>query len=179
MIVDRHELQAVLSGKLDEVVIKHKPPSIGAEVALQSGVGKRARGRARIEDHWPITSGEHEGCHAVRLAIVTEEKPVRFLSSSGYTTDPDLAVRDEEGSPEWAPPAGWSDPDRELREVEQLDREHEQIARRVDRAASEVELGELLAMAREFGVDIRSDLRVINKRINAIKNKVQAGRQAA
>ncbi|HYI80024.1 MAG TPA: hypothetical protein VEW67_04115 [Thermoleophilaceae bacterium] len=179
MIVDRDELRALRQGKIDEVLVRQRPPAIGAIVPLQVGVGKRASCHARVEDHWPITSGDHEGCHAVRLTEVVREVPTRFLGKSGYTTDPDLAKRDEEGSPEWAPPSDWGDPGVELRARERQDRADDRLSRRIEKVVGAKEFDRLLAMARERGVDIRSDLRVINKRLEAIAKKVEDGREAA
>ncbi len=179
MIVDRDELRALRQGKIDEVLIRQRPPAIGAIVPLQSGVGKRASCHARVEDHWPITSGDHEGCHAVRLTEVVREEPTRYLGKTGYTTDPDLAKRDEEGNPEWAPPRGWTDDGKDLRESEHTDRQADALDRLIDLAASDVELDRLQELADARGVDISSDIRVMRKRVTAIKAKISAGRQAA
>jgi hypothetical protein len=179
VIVDLDELRALRQGKIDEVIVRQTPPAVGAVVGLQSGVGKRTSCHARVEDHWQITSGDHEGCYAVRLTEVVAEVAVRYLGRNGYTTDPDFAQRDEDGQPEWSPAAGWSDPGVEVRKREREDRANDQLARRIEKAVDGKELDALLAIARANGVDVRSDVRVIELRLAAIADKVRRGRDAA
>jgi hypothetical protein len=149
-----------------------RPPKVGTEHALQPAVGRPARCRARVLDVW-----EHaDGGTVVFLELAAREIPVRYLRrGGGFTTEVGHAARDpQSGAAEWAPEEDWQDPGTEVREDYRRTLESESIDRLLTEVADWEGYVKLKQLARARGVDIRSDLRAIERRIEALVRKVAA-----
>ena len=156
-----------------EFVIKHQPPDVGREVPVQPGVGKPAKCRARIVDHWP----HRDGGHVVRVELLPLEQQPRYIraaSGGGYTTDPNQAMQNEAGVAEWAPPTDWKDPGYGAREAHRRALQSDELERRLAEVTDWDELVRLKQLARALGVDIRSDVRIVEERIEAIETAKEA-----
>jgi hypothetical protein len=199
VIVTKDEIRAIRNGELDELVLNvSKVPEVGSVQAVQSGVGKHSTCSVRILDTWPHV----DGGHVVRIELSARHTVTRYLRPGrGTTTDPSRALKDprpprafspDEEPPtegqlaEWTVPTGWKDPGIEAREIYRRDLEADALERRLAEVASPDDLAHLLEIAGERGVDIRSDVRVIQRRlealqrqVEAVKDKIREGRQVA
>lgn len=168
MIAPIDQIKELIRGETDELVIQATPPDVGREVPVQPHVGKHAKCRARILEHWP----HRDGGHVVRVELLPLEQQPLYLRAGiwgGYTDDPNMAVQAENGLAEWAPPAGWKDPGLEARETHRRAIHSDQLEARLAEVDNWEELVRLKQLARHLGVDIRTDLRVVEERIEAIK----------
>lgn len=176
MIADRHEIAAAARDGTGElhVTAGTKPPEVGKVHALQPAVGRPARYYGEVLDVW-----EHRGGGwVVIVRIVAREVPVRYLTRNGETTDAGSASRDPStGAAEWMPPRDWVDPGAQTREDYRATLESETLARMLPEVDNWDDFVRLKQLARSRGVDISSDLRVIEARIEAIGRKLR--REAA
>lgn len=152
-----------------EFLIQTKPPEKETVVTVQPGVGKLAKCRAYIDDVW---QNSKDGGSVVRCKLLPlEERPLYLSKASdgGYTTDPSQAQQDEAGVAEWAPPRRWTDPGLEARERHRRAIHSDQLEERLREVTTWDELVRLKQLARSLGVDIRTDLRIVEERVEAIK----------
>jgi hypothetical protein len=171
LIVSRSELGPILRGEQDEYVIRYEPPPVGSVRAIQAKVGGQTLATVKILDHWPCVHGGH----VVRFRL-EEKDDLRLLDRRpwrNYTDDPRMALRSE-GE---APPRDVTD--RYALEADQWGileggrREQERRERwnRVQR------IKRVEALSRLTGVDVSTDLRAIDRRLQAAEQKL--GRLAA
>jgi hypothetical protein len=169
MIVSRQEAVEIVRGKLDEVAIQYSPPAIGSCQAVQSAVGKPAICKVTITDSWPLRAGGH----AVRFSLV-EQVPLRLLDRRpwrGYTANPAMAMRDEGEavSEEWQRMFSQEAHARDgLRRAESRRERLE-----AELAAFQSQLVQLRRFATECGVDVGSEVRVIERRLGVVERKIE------
>ena len=166
MIVPKQELGPIARGEVDEVHIQQDPPAPGTIQSVQGAVGKKGTCTVRILDHWP----HEDGGHVVRFKLTPKEIPPPYLRpGGGYTDDPAYAMRDEDGSAEWAVPRKWKDPGIEVRE------DHRRFMLEDQRKRLTVggQLDLMLAEARQSRMDVRNRVRKIEREIALLEQDLQ------
>jgi hypothetical protein len=104
VIVTQDEATEILKGELDEYHLsKGRVPKVGALEPVQTRVGRRAACYVRVLDRWPHVGGGT----MIRFEVARRTAAARLMSRSGWTADPDRALRDQ--ATEYDDPASFRD----------------------------------------------------------------------
>lgn len=175
MIVSRYEASRLAKGAADEL---HLPYLLekGTVVEVHAGIRLPPTCRIQVIDWWEHTEGGY--VHRVRVVwLPAVPRLLHRKSQYGYTDSPALALTDA-GE---CIPKPWQDEFSKRATEDDNLRRAKSVQERLQASLNALDesLAGLRALAAEEGADVRSDVRVIERRRDAVAQKLVEARKRA